>query len=140
MKSWTIMGNNHPDHMTGIVVVCNEPWWLALIGWFESRVLSWLCCGGCNPIARIPLPNWRKLPRCAPEDETPYGWRDWYGDLGGVLHQALWEPLFYWYWARHVQHEVHVEIGFEKMKALFEATRPDYFASDFFQRKDPNAD
>ena len=127
MKDWSFAGNDHPDWMSAHVSVSDEPLWLWIIGWFTETVLGWLCCSGCNPLARIPLPNWPKRSWQHCEEGEQYTPREWYGDLGGLWHAYLFDPLFQWYWKRKLPYEINIEIGYPKLRELFEATNPDYF-------------
>jgi hypothetical protein len=125
MKDWGIWTNSHPDWMKGSISVSEMPFWLWFIGELVER------CMFPRLLSYIPLPNWPKISRwkhCEPgESFTP---REWYGDLSGLWHAWVSDPIFQWYWRRAQKYETHVEIGYAKVRELFEAKYPERFQHD----------
>lgn len=125
MQSWYIAGNSLPEFRSGHVTVVARPWWLSLVGWFIDQ-LEWLCCSHCNLLVRIPFPPF--FPNRKFDDGDEYTWNDYYGDLGGFLWCHVYDPAMMWFWKHNQKYERHIEIGYDKMKAIFGKDHVEYFA------------
>ena len=130
MKTWELWHNSHPDFKYGTVAVYDEPWWLGVIGWMLEHIVGWICCDGCNPVARIPLPNWFPRKRGGDGDETLYTLRGWLGTVGELISEFIYNPLCDWHWRRHEKYEVKVEIGYDRLKELFGNHYPELFTEN----------
>lgn len=123
MKSWTYSINSHPDWRKGSIDLLDQPWWLALLE-FSVSSLGRLY----RPLNRIPLPNIRKRQRDLPHSQKLYGWADWYGSLGDLFIATVFNPALTLVFRLQQPYEVSVEIGYDKVRELFAARDPEFFA------------
>lgn len=127
--SWTYGTNSHPDWRRGTLYLMDQPWYWALAEWLIECPLAWFC--DRSPLARIPLPNWFPKARWPELDpERLYTLREWYGNLGGVLWGLVFSPAFQWYWRHAQQYEIAVDLGYDRVREIFEPRYPDSFRDD----------
>lgn len=121
MKTWHIATNSHPAWRKGAVWVYERPWWLSLTEWFAFAV-------NISLLRYVKLPNWPRI--CWDADDPEFSTcslREWYGDLGGVVHSHITNPLFQWVWSHPKNKKIAVEIGYDRLRDLFQATEPKAF-------------
>lgn len=116
MTSWSYAINKL--YGTGAILLYEESWWIALCGWIINNVIGY----GCHLLHWIKFPNWIKIDR----NGYTYGLGEYYGDLGQLYHILIFDPLFQW----HIRHrkEIWVEVGYDRVKELFGASNPKFFA------------
>jgi len=119
VRDWSFGGNNHPQFMKGTVYLYEEPAWLGFCGWFINSVLGRGCC----------LFHWIKLSNSIriTRDEYVYTLREYYGDVGDLFYMYVYQPLWEWHYKHPKRRGVEVEIGWERVKLIFESGDPEYF-------------
>jgi hypothetical protein len=122
MTSWTFGGNKLPQFRTGTIYLVFQPWWLALIGWFEESVLARFC----DLFMNIPLPNIGKIE----SDGEFYTWKEYYGTVGDLIHINIHNPIFQWYYANPKRKEIEFEVGYDKLEELFCEYDKKYFTEE----------
>ena len=126
MTSWSFGANSLPEWRSGSLYLMDQPWYLALAEWFLFNVVSWLCCGKWNPVARIPFPHWFPKVR-DPKDRGLYTLCEWYGDVGEYLHLCVFDPLFQWLWKHQRRYEICVDLGYDRLREVFGERYQAYF-------------
>ena len=67
------------------------PWWVFFVEWF-----SMFLCDLFHKLPSIPLPNWRVRGDDLIEPEETVTMKEWYGDLQGLWHSKVDEPIIQW--------------------------------------------
>jgi len=123
MKTWFIATNSHPDWRKGEIHVLSRPWWLSLAEWAAFAACpSWL--------RFVKLPDWPII--CwdfsDPEHATCSP-REWYGDLGQLVHAHVTNPIFQWVWSHPKNVRTVIEVGYDRLYDLFGRIEPEVFSS-----------
>lgn len=119
MKDWSYWINVRNG--AGHVECVTQPWWLAFLDWFAFWIAwDWL--------DRIPLPDWPAMQWAGEEDsDDKYTPREYWGDVGGLVHGFITNPLIQWVHKHQRRKEVVVEIGYDRIKKLFYTDAPEWF-------------
>jgi hypothetical protein len=120
ITSWSYGVNAYPQWRKGTLYLREEPWWLALCGWFIDSVVGY----GCRWLHWIKMPNFLKIIRGGHE----YTWRAYYGDLGSIYHVHIFNPLYQWDYGHPRSKLVDIELGYDKVKQLFGEKDAKFFA------------
>lgn len=119
ITGWTFGGNSYSQWRSGTIYLTYQPWWLALIGWFEDSILSRIC----DILMWIQLPNIGKI-----ESDGEYcTWKEYYGSIGDLFHIYIHTPIFEWYYANKNRKEIKIEVGYDELKKLFYKYDQKYF-------------
>jgi hypothetical protein len=78
----------------------------------------------------VPLPNWFPKQRNLPYTDELYTWREWYGTFGDLWWIYVFDTAFQWVWSKRMKYEIAVDIGYPKLKELFEKHDPKFFKSE----------
>lgn len=119
--SWSFGGNHLPQFRSGTIWLYDEPLWLAIAGWLIDSVIG----NGC------PCFHWIKLPKhfFITRDGARYSLRDYYGDFGNLYHIWIYDPLFQWHYSHKRRIVISIEVGYDRLKEIFEPIEPAYFSN-----------
>jgi hypothetical protein len=120
ITSWNYSINSLPEFRYGTISLREEPWWLALCGWFIDSVIVY----GCDFLYWIKMPKWLAVT----DDGGKYSWRDYYGDLGQIYNIHIFSPLFHWHYSHPKSKRFDVEVGYDRVKELFSERDAKFFA------------
>jgi len=119
MTSWHFGGNCYFKYRSGSIYLIDRPWWLALVVWFSDEILGRIC----DLLMCIPLPKYGRIV----EQGQVFTIKEYYGTVGDLFHIYIHDPVFTWCWTHKKKKEIIVDVGYDKLKELFNEYDGKYF-------------
>lgn len=118
MKTWSYGTNSHPDYQKGTIYLIERPWFVALAEWFALWIAwEWLYL--------VNLPSWPRVQWSG--SDYPCSAREWWGDVGQLVNAYVTNPLYQWAWSHPRTVRTEIELGFARIREVFEASDPGRF-------------
>jgi len=108
MERWSVAVNS--VYKTGHVYRQVGPWYIFFIEWLSSWV-----CDIFHRLPSVPLPKWTICNDCFLGDDLldpgeTSTLKEWYGDIAGLVHSRIDDPIFQWCHKRYVETQMDADI------------------------------